>query len=702
MNPSLRFNNGDPRLSNASLSALLYGILLACLLYVLATPLTTSVSTSVAILILFRFACLWYWPELLPALSRNAIKNLSSMAMTLLIISAGWQIGLLNAMVNLLMAGACLWWFTSPSPVITAKARQAAHCLQHASQKLTLCLLFLIAVAFIYEQSLQLALLYFLLLLINIYALLLAQNPALAPKTAGLVLLRHIAFALVIASGLFVITPNLAPFWKLPEQRLPTSGLSDTLSPGDIANLAKSNRLAFRASFMSQPLPEMSALYWRVMTMESFDGKTWRVDPRRREPTNWRQQKSLPDSFEHSYEIIAEPTQQAWLYALNNSSSPTQNVLRTLDNTLIYQSKVKQRIKYQAYAESLPLSQQKLNAWEWQRNRQLSPQAHPKTRELSTRLWQQAANKDFQTRVFNYRRLLLSYFRDNQFQYSLKPGALQGDHIDDFLFNQRIGFCAHFASAFAVLMRMQGIPARIVTGYQGGEFNPNGQYFNVYDANAHAWVEFWVTDGPKGFGRWHRVDPTSVIAPNRLTQGIGSLRASDPDFANTPLQLMKSIAWLNSLRLQLQSLDYYWTVWVLDFDKTKQRALLSRWFTDDNWQQTGLMALLLLLMILASLFMFYLWRNRQQTSWQQQQLQRICKRLEKRLRRTQTQTQVQDPVRLTRHRTMTLNEYKDSLTTQFPQLSAKLHLVFQLIERDAYRASCAKNRRQTERIIRKL
>ena len=135
------------------------------------------------------------------------------------------------------------------------------------------------------------------------------------------------------------------------------------------------------------------------------------------------------------------------------------------------------------------------------------------------------------------------------FVYTLAPDILDRDPVDGFLFNTRRGFCEHFAGAFALLMRAAGIPSRVVTGYQGGEMNPTGEYMIVRQSDAHAWAEALLD------GKWERVDPTAAVAPSRIERGIG---AALPAGERVPYLARIEMTWLKSLRLHWDSVNYHW------------------------------------------------------------------------------------------------------------------------------------------------
>ncbi len=170
----------------------------------------------------------------------------------------------------------------------------------------------------------------------------------------------------------------------------------------------------------------------------------------------------------------------------------------------------------------------------------------------------------------------LAYFRTEAFYYTLQPPLLGRHSVDEFLFVSRRGFCEHYAAAFVVLMRAAGIPARVVTGYQGGEINPHDGFLVVRQSDAHAWAEVWLA----GRG-WVRVDPTAAVAPERIERGLASaLPAGEP----LPFFMRASNDWLRPLLQRWEALNNAWQQQVLGYDQLRQQALLQRLGLPGGWQ----------------------------------------------------------------------------------------------------------------------
>lgn len=385
--------------------------------------------------------------------------------------------------------------------------------------------------------------------------------PRLAWQTAGQ--LQLTALPLMLACYLFF--PRLdGPLWALPQEAgSGLGGLSETLSPGSIANLAQSSEIVLRARFAGPP-PDAHLLYWRGPVLENFDGRNWHRLAASPGPERLR--ASGP---EIAVETTLEANGTRWLLALE--APLTLPADAALDGRLGARRRtpVDQRLRY-AYTASLDYRfNVDENAATLQRDLRLPPTANPQAQRLAA-TWR-AAGLDGPAIVAR----ALALFREQPFFYTLQPPPLGEQAIDDFLFVTRRGFCEHYASAFAFLLRAAGVPARVVGGYQGGEFNPLDGSLVVRQADAHAWSEVWLA----GRG-WVRVDPTAAVAPARVERGIGAALAG-----GEPLPLVVRSDWLRGLRHGWEALNNVWNQQVLGYDAARQRDLLRRaGLPDADWQ----------------------------------------------------------------------------------------------------------------------
>lgn len=382
----------------------------------------------------------------------------------------------------------------------------------------------------------------------------------------------------------YLLFPRLPPIWSVPmPDNKATSGVTDFMSPGDLSDIAKSGALAFRATFDGE-VPKPVDRYWRGPVLSQFDGKSW-------SPSQEFFQKSflLPDRLNtdvavlfdtdintslpfESYRVIYEPSFQHWLFSLTPSISTTNDVVSTYDYQILSRQKVTS--PFQVSFRQYPDVDLQTELPEWVRNQSLQvPEGLNPQTQLFVKEMKQLSSSDTELALN-----ILKWFRDEPFFYSLRPGQLTSeDQIDQFLFESRKGFCAHFASSYAQMMRMAGLPARVVTGYQGGEWNEAGQFLAVHQFDAHAWVEVWF----EGRG-WIQLDPTAWVAPNRIEQSSRDALSGTEGFLSDSLFDQLQFSLLNQLRLQFGAWQHNWQRWVLNYDSDDQFQLMSRLFGDMN------------------------------------------------------------------------------------------------------------------------
>ncbi len=449
---------------------------------------------------------------------------------------------------------------------------------------------FLVITNFLYSQTLFMGA-YMLLATLAITAALIGINyPSdLASarrhiRMAGTLLLQAAPLTLM----LFILFPRVEiSLWRLPKDAHgATMGLSNEMSPGTISQLSRSDSVAFRATFHGGP-PDPDRRYWRGPVLWCFDGKTWSAGP----PQGSTGPALTALTGPVQYTVMLEPHNQHWLFALDLPGSIPEGARLTGDFQLLSRAPVTGRLLYDTVSFLEYRAEPELAPSQRQRALQL-PQANPRTHALAES-WRKNSAGDA-----DFIRKALVFFREEPFVYTLTPPLLADvNPVDDFLFNTRRGFCEHYASAFAVLLRAAGLPARIVTGYQGGDFNPLGNYFIVRQSDAHAWVEAWI----RGRG-WVRIDPTAAVAPERVESGLAAaVSATEP----IPLLLRPENRWLQRLRLTWDTVNNGWNYWVLGYSAERQASFLARLGMERiSWRgmTTALLAgLSLTLLVLAAL-----------------------------------------------------------------------------------------------------
>ncbi len=361
---------------------------------------------------------------------------------------------------------------------------------------------------------------------------------------------------------LFYLFPRLpGPVWSLsrPAQASGQGGLDDRMSPGAISHLGRSDAIAFRVRF-DGPVPENGRLYWRGPVLWDTDGSTWRNDERPSERRG-RMPGIEGRGTATTYEITLEPYRRRWLYALEAADDAPPGAWISPDLVLISESPIERPYRYRLSSHTdyrLPT----LTADERRRALRL-PEGHAlRTRALGRR-WRDEAPDE---RAVVDR--ALDYFREQPFHYTLDPPRLDRDPIDEFLFETRRGFCEHYAAAFTLLMRAAGIPSRVVTGYQGGQYNDIGGYLVVRQRDAHAWSEVWLA----GRG-WTRVDPTAAVSPARIEQGVDVALALAEGEATDEARGLNHL-WRRA-RFGLDALGVAWNRWIADFDAGQQASLFA-------------------------------------------------------------------------------------------------------------------------------
>jgi protein-glutamine gamma-glutamyltransferase len=381
---------------------------------------------------------------------------------------------------------------------------------------------------------------------------------------------RILSQALPLAVVFWLLFPRFAaPLWHMPDtSRTAGSGLSDSMSPGDIDQLVLSDEVAFRVHFAAA-VPPPQERYWRGPVLHDFDGRTWRSSLSAAPDTPPLE----PQGPAYRYTVSLEPHQHNWIFTLDWASHwSLPGASLTGDYTLIQHDPVSRAIDVEATSYTRVRSSAPLG--DRLRRRDIKLQSNPNPRTLRYARALRTSHPD----DMDYVRAVLSLFTQQPFYYTLTPPRLPADSVDAFLFDTKRGFCEHYASAFAMLMRAAGIPARVVTGYQGGTFNRYADYWIVRQSDAHAWDEVWI----EGRG-WMRIDPTAAIAPGRVEQGLNDALSVDEPMGRS---WQRHTPWLADARLRLDALRQLWRERILFFDQDSQQKLLE-WLNipEPDWQK---------------------------------------------------------------------------------------------------------------------
>jgi transglutaminase-like putative cysteine protease len=417
---------------------------------------------------------------------------------------------------------------------------------------------FLIITNFLYTQTIPIAALAGVALVVITTTLIGFSAPQRAlrdnVRTAGL-LLAHAAPAALV---LFLLFPRVqGPLWGLPQDAYAgMTGLSDTMSPGNLASLAQSDAIAFRAEFQGSSPP--SALrYWRGPVLWNFDGRTWTLGP------NYLVDFTPPRGGRttYRYEVVIEPHNRHWLFALETAATLPERARISHDGQVISNSPVRERLRYDLDSVIEPEPQAGDNEGNLRRALRVPPGFNPRATALAAQ-WraESAGDEAVLARA-------IEFLRQGRYAYTLEPALLGSHSVDEFLFVTREGFCEHFSSAFVFLMRAAGIPSRVVTGYQGGELNPVDNIITVRQSDAHAWAEVFL--GQRG---WVRIDPTAAAVPGRVENGLAR---AVPQSAALPLMMRPQLEWLRGARDRWEAVAHKWNVWVLGYNPERQRELMS-------------------------------------------------------------------------------------------------------------------------------
>ena len=429
---------------------------------------------------------------------------------------------------------------------------------------------FLVLGQFLFTQTIPTALLAALTVLITTAALLAASDDRPQPqqllRRAGLMLAQALPFMLL----LFLLFPRVqGPLWGIPQDRFSAvSGLSDTMSPGSIAQLSQSDAIAFRVLFKGA-VPPQSQLYWRGPVMSAFDGRSWRVT---QTLGAYVEVPYAGVGTPVDYEVTLEPHGKFWLFALELPATLPPDSALTGDYQPIARQPVRNRLRYTQ--RSWPEAIAGVNEAPGMLRAALTlpKNGNPRMRAIGA-AWREQHGDDGAAILAAAE----NFFNQQFLTYTLNPPLLGTDMVDEFVFDTKRGFCEHFAAAFVFALRAAGVPARVVAGYQGGEINPVDGYLVVRQYDAHAWAEAWIA----GRG-WVRIDPTAISAPSRISSNLAS---AVPAGEELPFLARSDLAWLRELRYRLDAVTNGWNQWVLGYNPQRQRDLLaSLGLNEPDWR----------------------------------------------------------------------------------------------------------------------
>ncbi|MEM7098346.1 MAG: DUF3488 and transglutaminase-like domain-containing protein [Pseudomonadota bacterium] len=426
---------------------------------------------------------------------------------------------------------------------------------------------FLIATAFLYAQGIALTA-YELFAAVVVTAAMVGMNqlhtrvrPFASLKTAFGLIVQAIPLTVVI----FLLFPRISPLWSIPVPSAASTGLSDKLTPGDVASLSRSDDLAFRVVF-EDSVPAQRELYWRGLVYSEFKYGTWSIA----QPLDEIEAVSTTQAG-LGYDVFLEPTQSTWLFALDTPSQLPNRGKLLGDFRLVNPEPILSVLRYSVRSNPDALLDLVLSDGLRARETAIPEEDNPRLQEYARDLYDKVGG-DTRDMV----NAMMAHIRTQPFVYTLRPPTLSfRDSIDEFWFDTRRGFCTHYAGATVFALRTVGIPARMVGGYQGGEVNPVTGHMVVRQYDAHAWIEVWIEE--QG---WVRFDPTAAVAPARVEDGLNAALSTtergELSFLSSARQGDGSFV-RDALRF-VDSLEYRWNLWVVGYDNATQTDVLRDFF----------------------------------------------------------------------------------------------------------------------------
>jgi transglutaminase-like putative cysteine protease len=465
---------------------------------------------------------------------------------------------------------------------------------------------------FFFSQALLTAAAMLLALLGLLTALVNAHMPAGRPSLleASRIAGKMALLGAPVMALLFVLFPRFAPLWGIPNDALSgRSGLSSEMRVGEVATLALDESIAFRVKF-DGPTPPRDTLYFRGPVLSTFDGRSWRV----LQPRYSAYQQYLAPAARLRvqgepvrYEMTLEPHNRPWLLLLDAAVKPPQAAglegMMTAELQWYTPRPVVDLLRFRAESHTQFRHGPGARAAVLAEYSDLPPGFNPRTAELAAEIMRQFPN-DRPAQM----QAALQRLRTGGYTYTLEPGAYGVHTADEFWFDRREGFCEHIASAFAVLMRSMNIPARVVTGYQGGEVNSVDGYWTVRQADAHAWTEVWFAASG-----WVRVDPTAYVMPGRVG-ALQRLRPTPGVFAGALGTVNPTLA--AELRAAWEALNNSWNQWVLNYTQSKQLDLLKNLgFSSPTWEDLSYVLLAIIVVVALAGAAWSYWERSQHDPW---------------------------------------------------------------------------------------
>lgn len=450
---------------------------------------------------------------------------------------------------------------------------------------------------------------------------------------------KFIVYAIPFFLLLFIFFPRLPPLWHIPiPENKGITGISDSMSPGDIAELSQSSALTFRIIGDMSKLPPRSELYWRALVLDDYDGQRWTSHPVNQQPLIQQSRNLAAMNHRWDYQYLAADPSVFWIMGLEKSI-PLERRYYNRQDWSIVPRRLTQRVEpiHLQWIDQPNAGQALVPHYMQRINTQIQSGLDPEAQRLAQRLYQQSGAEPRR-----YIHNVLNWYQQNGFVYTLKPGVMGKNRIDEFLFKSRQGFCEHYASSFVMLMRYAGIPARVVTGYQGGQAAPDGRSWEVRQLDAHAWAEVWIDN------TWQRFDPTAMVAPQRIDDGMQDLMTEDERVrANSSGWPTRHHLWLTTMRVWSDYASYQWQSKVVGYNTESQQSWMSKLGLNSVYSSIMLMVAGIVILALLYALSIY-WKLRQAQSPLERSIQQLNQSLSQPLKQQSAETFRQWMLRLSK------------------------------------------------------
>lgn len=491
---------------------------------------------------------------------------------------------------------------------------------------LILCNLYIILASVLLYQELWIFFYILLTVGANLALMMKLTAPMVAVKPASKRLVKSLLLALPISLLLFYLFPRLSsPLWRVPSLMQDKTGFSEEMTLDNLSDLFNDDsivmRIIFKANFKSE-------LYWKGIILTNFNGLTWKHAPNPESP--FVLLKSIDTSDVANYEILLEPHQKKWLFYQDNPIDANPNLLFSPEEGLVPQdnSPIYRRFDYTIVEKSSPY--QALNKTSYQQNTALPQHGNPRLRAWAKEQFM-AVNGNTEALI----KVIANHIHHENYWYSLS-GSKRGYNanlMDNFWFDSKRGYCESYTGALAIILRSVGIPARVILGYHGGQWNPAGQYLTVLQNNAHAWLEYWQ----EGQG-WQRVDAVNFIAPEHIDPTIHQKQAADLEggWLSNWGQMSSTLSWKLRSAFILETTQFFVERWLLFYNQDTQRELLQKLGLKE-WDGVKLLQACIgvLLLLLAGGGLWYAIRQR----WTGDALLREYHRLQQEMKRLGVNTE---------------------------------------------------------------